>query len=93
VVYDPMPIQSKLEIVMAARRISLNELSGKVNITPANLSNLKRGKARAIRFTTLEALCETLCCQPADLLEYSPGKTFCTEPPIDLVGLLKCKTR
>jgi putative transcriptional regulator len=93
VINDPMPIQSKLEIVMAARRISLNELSGKVNITQANLSNLKRGKARAIRFTTLEALCETLCCQPADLLEYSPGKIISAQQPIDLIGMLKCKAR
>jgi putative transcriptional regulator len=87
-----MPIQSKLEIIMAARRISLTELSGKVNITQANLSNLKRGKARAIRFSTLEALCETLRCQPADLLEYSPDHTLWKEQPIDLVGLLKAKS-
>jgi putative transcriptional regulator len=88
-----MPIQSKLEIVMATRRISLTELSGKVNITQANLSNLKKGKARAIRFSTLEALCETLRCQPADLLEYSPNKTIWAEAPIDLVGILKSKSR
>jgi putative transcriptional regulator len=78
---------------MAARRISLNELSGKVNITQANLSNLKRGKARAIRFSTLEALCETLRCQPADLLEYSPDLYLWKEKPIDLIGILKRKAK
>ncbi|MCX6223748.1 MAG: helix-turn-helix transcriptional regulator [Bacteroidia bacterium] len=87
-----MPIQSKLEIIMATRRISLNELSGKVNITQANLSNLKRGKARAIRFSTLEALCETLRCQPADLLEYSSENNVWKEKPIDLIGILKNKS-
>jgi putative transcriptional regulator len=87
-----MPIRSKLEIIMAIRRISLNELSGKVNITQANLSNLKRGKARAIRFSTLEALCETLRCQPADLLEYSSDTNFRMESPIDLIGILKGKS-
>jgi len=77
---------------MAIRRISLNELSGKVNITQANLSNLKRGKARAIRFSTLEALCETLRCQPADLLEYSPDNNVLKEKPIDLISILKKQT-
>lgn len=77
---------------MAARRMSLNELSGKVNITQANLSNLKRGKARAIRFSTLEALCETLRCQPADLLEYSPYNNGWKEAPIDLIGILKSRS-
>ncbi len=74
---------------MASRRISLYELSGRVNITQANLSNLKRGKARAIRFSTLEALCETLRCQPADLLEYRPEAGAWREKPIDLIGILR----
>jgi putative transcriptional regulator len=87
-----MPIQSKLEIIMAKRRMSLTELSGKVNITQANLSNLKRGKARAIRFSTLEALCETLRCQPADLLEYSSDNNGWREKPIDLIGILKSRS-
>ncbi len=55
---------------MAERKMSLNELSEKVDITPANLSILKTGKARAIRFSTLEAICEVLQCQPGDILEY-----------------------
>lgn len=56
--------------MMAKRKISLNELSAKVDITIANLSILKTGKAKAIRFSTLEAICETLDCQPGDILEY-----------------------
>ena len=55
---------------MAERKMSLNELSERVDITPANLSILKTGKARAIRFSTLEAICEVLQCQPGDILEY-----------------------
>ena len=55
---------------MARRKISLNELSEKVDITPANLSILKTGKAKAIRFSTLEAICHVLDCQPADILEF-----------------------
>jgi len=57
--------------MMAKRKMSLNELSEKVNITLANLSILKTGKAKAIRFSTLEAICEALDCQPGDILEYS----------------------
>jgi putative transcriptional regulator len=56
--------------MMAKRKISLNELSEKVDITPANLSILKTGKAKAIRFSTLEALCKELDCQPGDILEW-----------------------
>lgn len=66
-----MPIIVNLDVMMARRKISLNELSAKVGVTPANLSILKTGKARAIRFSTLEAICETLECQPADILEYA----------------------
>lgn len=57
--------------MMAKRKMSLNELSEKVGITLANLSILKTGKAKAIRFSTLEAICEILDCQPADILEFS----------------------
>ncbi|NLV47125.1 MAG: helix-turn-helix transcriptional regulator [Clostridiaceae bacterium] len=59
-----------LDVVMAKRKISLTELSDLVGISLANLSNLKTGKVRAIRFTTLAALCEALNCQPGDLLEF-----------------------
>jgi putative transcriptional regulator len=66
-----MPIIVNLDVMMAKRKMSLNELSEKVNLTLANLSILKTGKAKAIRFSTLEAVCKALDCQPADLLEYT----------------------
>lgn len=65
-----MGLVVNLDIMMAKRKISLNELSAKVGITVANLSVLKTGKGKAIRFSTLELLCEVLDCQPGDLLEY-----------------------
>jgi len=66
-----MPIIVNLDVMMARRKMSLNELSEKVDITLANLSILKTGKAKAIRFSTLEAICNALDCQPGDLLEFS----------------------
>ena len=66
-----MGIKVKLDAVMARRNISLTELSERVGITPANLSILKTGKGKAVRFSTLEAICHELHCQPADILEYS----------------------
>lgn len=66
-----MPIIVNLDVMMARRKISLNELSEKVDITPANLSILKTGKAKAIRFGTLEAICKALDCQPGDILEWT----------------------
>ncbi|MDR2473135.1 MAG: helix-turn-helix transcriptional regulator [Tannerella sp.] len=65
-----MAIIVNLDVMMAKRKISLNELSEKVEITPANLSILKTGKAKAIRFSTLDTLCKELECQPGDILEY-----------------------
>jgi putative transcriptional regulator len=65
-----MALIVNLDIMMAKRKISLNDLSAKVDITVANLSILKTGKGKAVRFSTLEALCEALDCQPGDLLEY-----------------------
>ena len=65
-----MPIVVNLDVMMAKRKISLGELADKVGITQANLSILKTGKAKAIRFGTLEAICEALDCQPSDILEY-----------------------
>jgi len=67
-----MPIIVNLDVMMARRKMSLNELSEKVDLTLANLSILKTGKAKAIRFSTLEAICKVLDCQPADILEYKP---------------------
>jgi putative transcriptional regulator len=65
-----MPIIVNLDVMMAKRKMSLNELSAKVDLTLSNLSILKTGKAKAIRFSTLEAICKVLKCQPADILEY-----------------------
>ncbi len=65
-----MPIIVNLDVMMARRKMSLNELSEKVDLTLSNLSILKTGKAKAIRFSTLEAICKALKCQPADILEY-----------------------
>ena len=65
-----MPIIVNLDVMMAKRKMSLNELSEKVDLTLANLSILKTGKAKAIRFSTLEAICQVLDCQPGDLLEF-----------------------
>ena len=69
-----MGIVVNLDVMLARRKMSLTELSEKVNITMANLSILKKGKAKAIRFSTLELLCETLDCQPGDILEFSKEK-------------------
>jgi putative transcriptional regulator len=66
-----MPIIVNLDVMMAKRKMSLNELAEKVDLTLANLSILKTGKAKAVRFSTLEAICKALDCQPGDLLEYS----------------------
>lgn len=65
-----MPIILRLDRVMADRKISLTELANRVDISLVNLSNLKTGKARAIRFSTLERICAALGCQPGDILEY-----------------------
>ena len=67
-----MPIVVNLDVVMAKRKMSSGELAEKIDITQSNLSILKTGKAKAIRFSTLEAICKTLDCQPGDILEYRP---------------------
>ena len=69
-----MPIIVNLDVMMAKRKMSLNLLSEKVDLTLSNLSILKTGKAKAIRFSTLEAICKALSCQPADILEYVEEK-------------------
>ena len=65
-----MPIVVNLDVMMAKRKISLGELAERISLTPANLSILKTGKAKAVRFSTLEAICKELDCQPGDILEY-----------------------
>ena len=67
-----MPIITNIDVMLARRKMSSGELAQKVGITPANLSILKCGKAKAIRLSTLEVLCRALDCQPADILEYRP---------------------
>ncbi len=69
-----MPIEINLDVMMAKRKISSGELAAKIDITPANLSVLKTGRAKAVRFSTLEKLCEALDCQPGDILEYVSEK-------------------
>ena len=65
-----MPIIVNLDVMMAKRKISLCELAERIDLTPANLSILKTGKAKAVRFSTLEAICRELDCQPGDILEF-----------------------
>ena len=69
-----MPIIVNVDVMMAKQKISLNELSEKVGLTISNLSILKTGKAKAIRFSTLAAICKALDCQPGDILEYVSDK-------------------
>ena len=69
-----MAIILRLDRIMADRKISLTELSERVGISMANLSNLKTGKVKAIRFSTLDAICRELHCQPGDILEYVPDE-------------------
>ena len=75
-----MPIKLNLDRVMLERQISLTELADQVGITLANMSILKTSKAKAIRFSTLEALCRVLRCQPGELLEFVPGAADDKEP-------------
>jgi putative transcriptional regulator len=72
-----------IDVMLARRKMSVTELSNKVGITMANLSILKNGKAKAIRFSTLEAICKALDCQPGDILEYRDDKT------VDTLGVTK----
>jgi putative transcriptional regulator len=81
-----MAIRVKLDDMLYARRMSLTDLSEKIGITLANLSILKTGKARAIRFSTLEAICKALDCQPGDLLEFS-GDSESVGKALDETGL------
>ena len=75
-----MPIIVNADVMLARRKMSSGELAEKIGISAANLSILKTGKAKAVRFTTLSALCKALDCQPGDLLEYQPGEETPSEP-------------
>lgn len=70
-----MPLVVNLDVMLARRKMKLNDLAERVDITPQNLSVLKTGKAKAIRFSTLEAICKHLGCQPGDILEYQPDES------------------
>lgn len=69
-----MPIVVDIDVMLARRKMPVGVLADRVGITPANLAVLKNGRAKAVRFTTLEALCEVLDCQPGDLLRWEPGE-------------------
>lgn len=69
-----MPIRVNLDVMMARRHIGAGELAEKIGITPANLSILKNNKAKAVRFSTLAAICRALDCQPGEILQYEPGE-------------------
>jgi len=71
-----VPIRIRLDRMLLERRMSLSELADRVGVTAANLSILKTGRARAVRFTTLDALCRELDCQPGDLMAFEPGPTL-----------------
>ncbi|RLD80288.1 MAG: transcriptional regulator [Bacteroidetes bacterium] len=74
-----MPLITNLDVMLAKRKMTLTELSERIGITIANLSILKKGKARAVRFTTLEAICRELDCQPGDILSYVSGNEMVSE--------------
>lgn len=67
-----MPIVVDIDVMLARRKMAVGDLAARIGITPANLAVLKNGRARAVRFTTLDALCEVLDCQPGDLLRWEP---------------------
>ena len=77
-----MPIAVKLDDMLHERRMTLTELADRVGLTLANLSILKTGKARAVRFSTLAAICEALSCQPGDLLRYEPERAARERPAV-----------
>ncbi|MDF3059631.1 MAG: family transcriptional regulator [Rariglobus sp.] len=77
-----MPIIVNLDVMLATRKMRSNELAERLGITAQNLSVLKTGKARAIRFTTLAKICKELECQPGDVLEYRPGEEAGEEEPV-----------
>ena len=77
-----MPIVVDIDVMLARRKMSVGELAERVRITPANLAVLKNGRAKAVRFTTLEALCEVLECQPGDLLRWEPHDSAGASTPV-----------
>ncbi len=78
-----MPIVVDIDVMLARRKMPVGTLAQRVGITPANLSVLKNGRAKAVRFTTLAALCEVLQCQPGDLLRFEPAEEAEVEPEVE----------
>jgi len=76
-----MPIVIRLDVELAKRKMSVGEFARRVGITPANVAVLKNDRAKAVRFSTLEAMCEVLDCQPGDLIEWVPGGVVRVGPP------------
>jgi len=76
-----MPIVIRIDVELAKRKMSVGQFTDRVGITPANIAVLKNGRAKAIRFSTLEAMCEVLDCQPGDLLEWVPEQSRDARPP------------
>jgi putative transcriptional regulator len=76
-----MPIVIDVDVMLARRKMAVGELAERVGITPANLAVLKNGRAKAVRFSTLDALCEVLDCQPGDLLRWEPAAAEAVTPP------------
>lgn len=81
-----MPIVVNLDLLLVKRKMKLTDLAARVGITLANLSILKQNKARAVRFSTLDALCRELECQPGDLLEFQPDTTTTVAPGSEALG-------
>ncbi|MFI0873991.1 helix-turn-helix domain-containing protein [Streptomyces parvus] len=81
-----MPIVVDIDVMLARRKMSVGELADRVGITPANLAVLKNGRAKAVRFSTLAALCEVLACQPGDLLRWEDGEGGEAESAASTVG-------
>ena len=76
-----MPIVIDVDVMLARRKMAVGELADRIGITPANLAVLKNGRAKAVRFSTLDALCEALDCQPGDLLRWEPAAEEAVTPP------------
>lgn len=78
-----MPIIVDIDVMLAKRKMAVGDLADQVGITPANIAVLKNGRAKAVRFTTLAALCQVLGCQPGDLLRWEPGRGADVDNPTD----------
>ncbi|MET7451294.1 helix-turn-helix transcriptional regulator [Streptomyces sp. NPDC005574] len=83
-----MPIAVDIDVMLAKRKMSVGELADRVGITPANLAVLKNGRAKAVRFATLAALCEVLACQPGDLLRWEAEDAQANDAPFEDHGVL-----